>query len=329
MQNRIEFIDLAKGVCILLVVSDHCGLPLSMPGCMNLRMPLYFILSGIFFKTYGGIFDFLRQKTNKILVPFLFFYFIAYFFFYVVNFAFPGLIKTDASGILDVFTQRQYFNGPIWFLICLFWTNIFFYLFQHFVHKEPLKALCVILFGSIGVLLSNSIFFLPCEIDVAMTALPFFYIGYLLKRTKLLIPNRWDRYSLLLSSLLLGVAICMECYCDVGHIAFQSNMYHGTFILDVVNAICSVLAVLLICKKIKHLPVVSYCGRYSIILLCTHHMYYRPLMVLFSGVTQIYNIYLTTVLTIVLCIISISLFKRYIPQFCAQKELLVQTIAYE
>ena len=38
------------------------------------RMPLYFILSGLFFKDYaGGIREFLLRKANRILIPYLFF----------------------------------------------------------------------------------------------------------------------------------------------------------------------------------------------------------------------------------------------------------------
>ncbi len=53
-KTRIEFIDLAKGVCILLVVIVHVipelDTPLEFLAC--LRMPLYFCLSGLFFKDY-------------------------------------------------------------------------------------------------------------------------------------------------------------------------------------------------------------------------------------------------------------------------------------
>lgn len=144
----------------------------------------------------------------------------------------------------------------------------------------------------------------------------------------MLVQNRWDRYGLLIASVLLCCAICLERYCDVGHIGFHSNVYRGVFILDVANAICSVLALLLICKIIKHLPVVNYCGRYSIILLCTHHMYYRPLMVLFSKIAPTYSVYITFVSTLFLCIISIPLFKRFIPQFCAIKDLIPQDFCH-
>ena len=73
-KKRIEFIDLAKGVCILLVIMMHTDVNVDFPGLRGMRMPLYFILSGLFFKDYGGFLNLLVKKANKILIPFLFFY---------------------------------------------------------------------------------------------------------------------------------------------------------------------------------------------------------------------------------------------------------------
>ncbi len=42
-KKRIEFIDLAKEVCILLVVIGYCGVYVPIPGFNMMRMPLYFI----------------------------------------------------------------------------------------------------------------------------------------------------------------------------------------------------------------------------------------------------------------------------------------------
>lgn len=53
-QKRIEYIDLAKGVCILLVVFAHIHPDLTRYSWGvffdSFRMPLYFFLSGIFSK---------------------------------------------------------------------------------------------------------------------------------------------------------------------------------------------------------------------------------------------------------------------------------------
>ena len=70
--QRIDFIDLAKGICIFLVVIGHCGAPIDIPGYGIVRMPLYFILSGLFFKTYGGgkmpNYQKDKQNTNTLFV---------------------------------------------------------------------------------------------------------------------------------------------------------------------------------------------------------------------------------------------------------------------
>lgn len=68
MTKRIEYIDLAKGICIMLVVLLHVFGDMSgtVIKIMNLfRMPLYFVLSGLFFKQYEGFYSFLKKKTNK------------------------------------------------------------------------------------------------------------------------------------------------------------------------------------------------------------------------------------------------------------------------
>lgn len=46
-KKRIDFVDLAKGCCIILVVIGHCGVSKNIPGYEIVRMPLYFILSGL------------------------------------------------------------------------------------------------------------------------------------------------------------------------------------------------------------------------------------------------------------------------------------------
>lgn len=82
MQQRIEFIDLAKGICIILVVLLHIVPSANIPELRFIRIPLYFILSGLFFKDYGSFRNFLKKKVNNILIPFLFFYVVSYLILY-------------------------------------------------------------------------------------------------------------------------------------------------------------------------------------------------------------------------------------------------------
>ena len=87
--QRIDFVDLTKGVCIILVVMAHIGGAFdqldkhSMLSCF--RMPLYFFISGIFFKPYEGLSGFIIRKTNKLIIPFIFFYVSAFLLKYIME----------------------------------------------------------------------------------------------------------------------------------------------------------------------------------------------------------------------------------------------------
>ena len=122
---RIEFVDLAKGFCIILVVLFHLQLYMAYYTpfdwmARSFRMPLYFILSGLFFKEYEGFLGFLKRKTNKLLIPFLAFYLLS-------NLVLPflgslvGLCSFDWKMPFAFFLERSWPNVAIWFLWCLSW----------------------------------------------------------------------------------------------------------------------------------------------------------------------------------------------------------------
>ena len=320
-QKRIEFIDLAKGICILLVVLGHCGVPINIPGLEIVRMPLYFILSGLFFKDYGGGYNFFIKKTNKILIPFLFFYFVGCVIFYGLKAFAPQLAVTEARGIFDIFDNRQFFNGPIWFLLCLFWCNIIFCQITLNVKKDSVRIPLVVLLGFIGWFLGEKGIFVPMFIDVALTALPFFAFGYYLKKSEILYPNKMDRYNIVFAILFWGAAYLLTRTTEY-RLSFHYNGLEGwsTYLIS----ITSVLAVLFLCKTIKHIPFVSYCGRYSIVLLCVHHLIYRPLMVLLpkTGVALLSDKWSIAIITLLLSALCIPICKKLIPWFIAQKDLI-------
>ena len=112
--RRIDFVDLTKGVCIILVVMAHIGGAFdqldkhSMLSCF--RMPLYFFISGIFFKPYEGLYGFIIRKTNKLIIPFIFFYVSAFLLKYIVWKIAPGTFHLPVSWreLLFVFRARPH-----------------------------------------------------------------------------------------------------------------------------------------------------------------------------------------------------------------------------
>ena len=318
--KRIQFVDLAKGVCIILVIFGHCNCPLEIAGLSIVRMPLYFMLSGLFFKTYGGIKSFSIKKTNKILIPFLFFYLLGCFILYLLKWLKPELLVTDSRGLLDLFDNRQYFNGPIWFLLALFWCNLMFCGISAYIKNNIHQLLSICLIGFCGWYLGYKNCFLPLFIDVAMTSLPFFTMGYFLKKTDILYPNRYDKYNILFFLVFWLVSILIERTMHQ-RMSLHYNIIEGwsTYLL----AFTSVMSILFICKTANHIPFITYIGRYSIVLLCIHHMIYRPLILIFNVFPDFSSKrFLVAFITLMLSAACIPLCKKWIPRFVAQKDLI-------
>lgn len=332
---RIEYIDLAKGFCIILVVCFHLSLSYDfrLPGSIFMkafRMPLYFFLSGCFFKAYEGFWGFFKRKVNKLLIPFFFFYFLTSVGVPHVKVHLLGihtrLLHMDK--IFTAFLTETYPNQPIWFLLCLFEDSIIFYslylLAQRFESKSNL-IICIgaLLIGYMGISMSLLHIKLPATIDSALSAIPFFAGGYFVfRKTDILKPNKYDKYlPFLIIAAFAFVAIFSTNYSFVQNsfsvraaIVFYPCGFLGTY------------GVIMLAKILKRLPLISYFGRYSIMILVSHlEVYYLLARVLeHSGlnlsVGYIYTINL--VLTMLSYVIIIPFMRKFMPHVTAQKDVI-------
>lgn len=304
----------------MLIVIGHCGVTINIPGYNTFVMPAFYLLSGLFFKDYGGIKSLTIKKINKILIPFLFFYIIGNIAFYAIKYIAPQYLITNARGILDIFNNRQFFNGPIWFLLCLFWCNIYFCLISIYIKRDTIRIATVCIIGAIGWWLGKQGIFVPLFLDVAMTALPLFAFGYYLKRSNMIYSNKWDRYSILSAFVFWLISLTMELN-FAQRVSFHYNIIH---INSYFTGVVSTLSILFLCKCINKAHFLSYIGRYSIVLLCVHHMIYRPVKVLLqtTEISAMNNEYSAAAVTLLLSALCIPLCIKYIPHFIAQKDLI-------
>lgn len=74
--KRIGYIDIAKGIGITLVVMGHNDFSLISPFAHKLiyafHMPMFFFMSGMFFKPDMSFWAFARRRFDRVLRPFLF-----------------------------------------------------------------------------------------------------------------------------------------------------------------------------------------------------------------------------------------------------------------
>ena len=136
-KDRILYMDIAKGLCMFLVVMIHTGVPEVCPHVYTAKVVLFFILSGFFFRDNIPWKEFLKKKTRTLLIPFLCFYIFSYIIYYGMVSLKPSFATlTEAKGILDCFTQKNYFNGPLWFLLSLYEIQLIVFFIRRVVKKE-------------------------------------------------------------------------------------------------------------------------------------------------------------------------------------------------
>lgn len=339
-KNRIEYIDLAKGFCILYVVVFHLmayyGYTNAITNCGRVfRMPLYYFLSGLFFKRYGGFLDFSKRKINKLVVPFVFWYVVSITLSIVLYAAFGWKLSSvhrvePIPALLQVFTYGEYPNIALWFLISLFESNIIFYIISLLADKMgryQVHTLVVLtlLCGGIGLWLMASEIQLPLSLSKTLYSLPHFCLGYLIfRKTKILESNKFDSYCWVISivafSLLAPVAHWGLGLTDPKHNISGADQ----LILAYPGAWLGIISVISLAKSIKRLPVVSMYGRYSIMILVTHMLVYMIFRKILSefGVPKPYSFALNLVVVLSYGLIFIPMLRRYFPHVTAQKDVI-------
>lgn len=337
--NRIEYIDLAKGMCIILVVVFHIfayyqvRMPLGY-FFRAFRMPLYFFLSGVFFKTYGGFWHFIKKKTNKLLIPFVFFYltlsvFISIFLYRCFGIVIEKAVNFEVIPALTEFISRENFpNSPIWFLLCLFEVNILFYLCYSIAdickkYKQMLLIGLTMTVGIMGLFLSLMQINLPMFIDSSMTALPFFMMGYVInKYTAILKQNKLDKYCALIILVCFAFVLLFAGH----HVSYKQNHFSGMAYYTIyLCGLMGTLGIMYCAKKLNRLPLVSYWGRYSIMILVTHRIVYQavsPLAIVMTGGVNYGTVMVNLAITLLSYLLIIPFMRKYLPYVTAQKDII-------
>ncbi|MEG1255518.1 acyltransferase family protein [Clostridium sp.] len=274
-KKRIEWIDILKGIGIILVVIGHANFKFAgSTGTMfiqkyiySFHMPLFFFLSGYLFvkEKHPNFKKFIKTKIKTLLIP--------YFFFSILS------VLVKFNGFKTIIVQILYlgnkvvWNEPLWFLVCLFVVEIIFYFISQV--KSKAKTLFILLiFGIVG----YSLYFikdyvvLPWSIGVSFTAIVFYGFGNLIRGTdigsKITSPNRRILIICFATNLVIGGIL--------NSIASMYETTYGKIFYFYIAAFTGVIAYIQIAQYIKKnnkiTKVLEYFGKNSIVVLCTHYL---------------------------------------------------------
>ena len=310
-----------KGLCIILVVAFHVstkafGDPYGYM-LQQFRIPMYFFLSGLFFKLYNGFFDFCRKKVNNIIIPLILFLVLGAVYCFCRNLAENHFSLAKAWELMPVNPVKN--NNPMWFLIVLFEVNVIYYLLQKFLLRWLTIASAIVL-SAVGYVIVRSGYNLIVYLDIAFIAMPFFVLGSESRRLGLLAKGPHVAVRVAMA---LVVAVILFFFAQ--RINMLNRIYPSYFRLYMLPAL-SIMSLLFLCQYIKRpVPVISHLGRYSIMVLGTHYFLIGPFRLIvnkflpqLTGTTAHFLIVLALVLIFEYPVIY--LLKKYLPRFTAQEE---------
>ena len=125
--NRIESIDVAKGIGIIFVVLGHIinGSSLLNKWIFTFHMPLFFIISGICFSTkkYPNFYPFAIKRIKQLIVPLL-----CFTLFHII-------FTPSYYGLQQLISV---FPGATWFVFILFCAELLYYGAIRFIRTLPI-----------------------------------------------------------------------------------------------------------------------------------------------------------------------------------------------
>jgi fucose 4-O-acetylase-like acetyltransferase len=138
MSKRIEFLDVARGIGILLVVLGHNDLgaisPFLHQVIYSFHIPLFFFLSGYFINTSIPFVEYFKKRFHSVLKPYLFTILLIYFV--SVSFEKMGFQNAIMRILKALYGSINYLDwGQLWFLPHLFVVSLYAFLFITLVNR--------------------------------------------------------------------------------------------------------------------------------------------------------------------------------------------------
>lgn len=266
-QQRIDYIDFAKGIGIILVLLGHTYfLPVYPQGFIySFHMPMFFVLSGLVFSTKKPFGEFVNKKAKTLLIPY-----ISVVPIYVAFFTLKDYLQnkefTLFKNLVGIFFQNKGYVYAMWFFVVLFVTEVLFYgIVRLTKDKTPVIVFISALIAVCGVVYFKTLnYFLVWELQILFVSVPFFAIGYLFKKYDVLekINKIWVIIVLYVFSLAL---FAVKCYYFEIYTSLTSNTY-GNFAVFWALSVSATVFFLLVSKRINYAKPINYLGRNTVVL---------------------------------------------------------------
>lgn len=196
-RERKAYLDIAKGIGILLVVAGHSDSPLQSV-LYQFHVPLFFFVSGMLFNGDKPPGEYIKGKIHSLYFPYI-----------AANFAVLPIVAGKEGWNIVVILKKSvkillmldkiYLIGASWFLASLLWISVGYYGIYYIIRKRPYfwtrcADLLIVICGILAMYVH-----LPYKLDTALVGAAFYIIGKIwTEHGKMCLEKKWLPLGLIL-----------------------------------------------------------------------------------------------------------------------------------
>ncbi|MBQ8279969.1 MAG: acyltransferase family protein [Roseburia sp.] len=273
--KRDKSLDIAKGIAIILMMYGHLRYTWSNMDSVygwisSFHMPFFIYITGLLTNVKETEkWQQVLAKARRVLVP--------YAVWNVVGYVVHSALKLQDQGFVQfvkgvVAGNNLNNNLPTWYLLAFFWISLFGIFVLPMIDTK--KRLVIALVISVAAVFAIGMFTEVADYfrwKGVVTLLPFFLLGYLLKKIEFRLP-----WHLILLFFYAGYKTYrMNAVASWGYVVVGNGTV-GEAHLYLVSATFTTLALIETCRYLEKIPVcqiLAVFGKHSLIILCTHWLF--------------------------------------------------------
>ena len=302
-KQRNQELDILKGVGMLLVIIGHSGCIWPFYHAIYaFHMPLFFIVSGLFFSTSKSIWTVIKNGYKQLIRSYLAIVFVTTLLLFLLKDHYGVFLKSALLGasVPNDYNMRL---GPIWFLLALYWSRVIYRVLAQWLDETTRTVVISLIAFAILVFqryVCKDLFRFPYNIMQGFFCLFYYHIGVLLRKHNALDVLKgfsrnksWLLISISLS--LLGVSLIVDRLVGA---SMNISLLRAPFMpIDVLNAIGLTLSLYVVILKISAISqrveflqavqnALQFLGKYSLVLFAIHCVEYQTTIPMISKLAK-------------------------------------------
>ncbi len=274
IRHRIDHLDAAKGIGMILVVLGHfvcigSGSIVSVV-VYSFHMPLFFFLSGVFADTKRNGIAYFTHKVKTLLLPYMGFVAFGAIVTLIIPVYRKGFSFDGFGNNLLTASFRCFHMGPIWFVLSLFWISLLFFAAYHLIFKRAPMWISVLFLALVAVGATKVVdysVFSYFQFKTALMGFVFYSVGYFLQ--DIVKDGHLSIAEKILFLPLTGITVLLSRH--NGLVAFVNCVYGDLFYMFL-TASCGIAAVLIAGKIFAKWDALVFFGQNTLLALGWHQI---------------------------------------------------------